>query len=52
MSYLFVKPNSILEVLHQGLGDPKYRPAPRLRQYVTAGWLGRKTKKGFYKYES
>ena len=42
---------AIMEVLHQGLGDSKYRPCPLLRQYVTAGWLGRKTKRGFYKYE-
>ena len=40
----------IAEVLHQGLGDDKYRPAPLLRQYVDAGWLGRKTKRGFYSY--
>jgi 3-hydroxybutyryl-CoA dehydrogenase len=41
---------SILEVLHDGLGDPKYRPCPLLRKYVAAGWLGRKTKRGFYTY--
>jgi 3-hydroxybutyryl-CoA dehydrogenase len=40
----------IAEVLHEGLGDDKYRPAPLLRQYVDAGWLGRKTKRGFYRY--
>jgi 3-hydroxybutyryl-CoA dehydrogenase len=41
---------SILEVLHRELGDPKYRPCPLLRQYVAAGWLGRKTGRGFYSY--
>jgi 3-hydroxybutyryl-CoA dehydrogenase len=42
---------SIMEVLHQGLGDSKYRPAPLLRRYVDAGWLGRKSGRGFYRYE-
>ena len=41
---------AILEVLHDGLGDPKYRPCPLLRKYVAAGWLGRKSKRGFYAY--
>jgi 3-hydroxybutyryl-CoA dehydrogenase len=41
---------SILEVLHDGLGDPKYRPCPLLRKYVAAGWLGRKSGRGFYIY--
>lgn len=40
----------IAEVMHKGLGDPKYRPCPLLRQYVEAGWLGKKSGRGFYKY--
>lgn len=43
---------AILEVLHSGLGDPKYRPCPLLRQYVAAGWLGKKSGRGFYTYTS
>jgi 3-hydroxybutyryl-CoA dehydrogenase len=42
---------AILEVLHRDLGDPKYRPCPLLRQYVAAGWLGRKSGRGFHHYE-
>jgi 3-hydroxybutyryl-CoA dehydrogenase len=41
---------AILEVLHDGLGDSKYRPSPLLRKYVAAGWLGRKSGRGFYTY--
>ena len=41
---------AILEVLHDGLGDSKYRPAPLLRKYVAAGWLGKKSGRGFYEY--
>lgn len=40
----------ILKVLHDGLGDPKYRACPLLKKYVAAGWLGRKSARGFYKY--
>ena len=41
---------AILKVLHEELGDPKYRPCPLLRKYVDAGWLGRKSGRGFYEY--
>jgi len=41
---------AILEVMQRDLGDPKYRPAPLLRQYVEAGWLGRKSGRGFFEY--
>ncbi|MEO7970755.1 MAG: 3-hydroxybutyryl-CoA dehydrogenase [bacterium] len=41
---------AILNVLHEGFGDPKYRACPLLRQYVDAGWLGKKTGRGFYEY--
>ncbi len=43
---------AVMEVLHVGLGDDKYRPCPLLRQYVAAGWLGRKSGRGFYRYDS
>jgi 3-hydroxybutyryl-CoA dehydrogenase len=43
---------AILEVLHRELGESKYRPCPLLRQYVAAGWLGRKTGRGFYRYDA
>jgi 3-hydroxybutyryl-CoA dehydrogenase len=41
---------AILEVMQRDLGDPKYRPAPLLRRYVDAGWLGRKSGRGFFGY--
>lgn len=43
---------AICEVLYQDLGDPKFRPCPLLRRYVEAGWLGRKSARGFYLYEA
>jgi len=43
---------AIAEVLHRELGDDKYRPCPLLRQYVAAGWLGKKVARGFYEYDS
>ena len=42
---------AIMQVLHDGLGDDKYRPAPLLRRYVDAGWLGNKTGRGFYLHD-
>lgn len=41
---------AILNVLYEGFGDPKYRPCPLLKKYVDAGWLGRKSGRGFYEY--
>ncbi|ALC86572.1 3-hydroxybutyryl-CoA dehydrogenase [Bacillus sp. FJAT-22090] len=41
----------IMEILHEGFGDSKYRPCPLLRKYVKAGWLGKKSGRGFYIYE-
>jgi 3-hydroxybutyryl-CoA dehydrogenase len=41
---------AIMEVLHEGLGDDKYRPCPLLRKYVEAGRLGKKSGRGFYDY--
>jgi 3-hydroxybutyryl-CoA dehydrogenase len=43
---------AILEVLHREIGDPRYRPCPLLRKHVEAGWLGRKSGRGFYSYEA
>jgi 3-hydroxybutyryl-CoA dehydrogenase len=43
---------SVMQVLHEGLADSKYRPCPLLVKYVEAGWLGRKTNRGFYDYRS
>ena len=42
---------AIMGVLHKEFGDDKYRPAPLLRQYVDAGWLGKKSGRGFYRYD-
>lgn len=43
---------AIMEVLYEGFSDSKYRPCPLLRKYVKAGWLGKKTGRGFYVYNS
>jgi 3-hydroxybutyryl-CoA dehydrogenase len=42
---------AIMNVLHEGLGDSKYRPSPLLKKYVAAGWLGRKSGRGFHRYD-
>lgn len=42
---------SVMEILHEGFGDDKYRPCPLLRKYVKAGWVGKKAGRGFYIYE-
>jgi len=42
----------IMEVLHEGFADSKYRPCPLLRKYVKAGWLGKKSGRGFYEYNN
>ena len=42
---------AICETLYQDMGDPKFRPCPLLRKYVEAGWLGRKTGRGFFEYQ-
>jgi 3-hydroxybutyryl-CoA dehydrogenase len=41
----------VMKVLHEGFDDSKYRPCPLLKRYVAAGWLGRKSGRGFYEYE-
>jgi 3-hydroxybutyryl-CoA dehydrogenase len=46
----FMNPVPVMQVLHEGLADSKYRPCPLLVKYVEAGWLGRKAKRGFYDY--
>ncbi len=43
---------AIMNVLHEGFGDSKYRPCPLLKQYVAAGWLGKKSGRGFYRYDT
>ena len=43
---------AIMNVLNDGLGDPKYRPCPLLKLYVDAGWLGKKSGRGFYEYQT
>ena len=42
---------SIMEILHEGFADSKYRPCPLLRKYVKAGWVGKKSGRGFYTYD-
>jgi 3-hydroxybutyryl-CoA dehydrogenase len=42
---------AIMEVLHDGFADPRYRPCPLLRQYVDAGWLGKKSGRGVFRYD-